>query len=308
MRTKKFLKLSIIMHLLAFILIYPIIWLLSILPTRVLYFFSTLLYLFIFYVIGYRRKVVRTNLKLCFPEKSDKEIREIAKKFYLHFCDMIFESIKTLTISEAEIKRRFKFTNLEEILEVEKNNKSIMLMCAHYGSWEWIFILQKYVSFDGYAVYKKLENKYFDKLVRKIRAKYNTYLLTTKETFNSIKKLQNKGELAVYGFLSDQSPKAEKAKHWRDFMGIKVPVYTGAETLAKDMDMSVMFFKTKKIKRGYYETTFKTVALDASQFKDFEITDLFFDYLEEVIYEEPAYYLWTHKRWKHRDKVPKEFQ
>jgi len=296
------------MHLLAYLLIYPIIWFLSILPTRVLYFFSTLLYLLIFYILGYRRKVVRENIKLCFPEKTDKEVKAIAKKFYQHFCDMIFESIKTLTISEAEIKRRFKFTNIEEIIEAEKNNKSIMLMCAHYASWEWIFILQRYVSFDGYAIYKKLENKYFDRLVQKIRAKYNTYLITTKETVSTLRELKSKNEMAVFGFLSDQSPKAEKAKHWKEFMGVKVPVYTGAESLAKELDMTVMFFKTKKIKRGYYETTFKTVALDTNEYKDYEITDMFIEYLEELIYEEPEYYLWTHKRWKHRDKVPKEFQ
>ena len=209
------------MHLLAYLLIYPIIWFLSILPTRLLYFFSTLLYLFIFYVLGYRRKVVRSNIKLCFPEKTDKEVKAIAKKFYQHFCDMIFESIKTLTISEAEIKKRFKFTNIEEILEVEKNNKSIMLMCAHYSSWEWIFILQRYVSFDGYAVYKKLDNKYFDRLVQKIRAKYNTYLITNKETVSTLRDLKANNKMAVFGFLSDQSPKAEKARHWKEFMGIK---------------------------------------------------------------------------------------
>jgi len=270
--------------------------------------FSTVLYVFIFYILGYRRKVVRENLKLCFPEKSDIEIRNIAKKFYQHFCDMIFESIKTLTISEAEIKRRFKFTNLDEIIEVEKNNKSIMLMCAHYGSWEWIFILQSYINLDGYAVYKKLENKYFDNLVRKIRAKYNTYLITNKQTASTLRKIKSEGKIAAFGFLSDQSPKAVKAFHWTDFMGIKVPVHTGAEVLAKELDMSVMFFKTKKIKRGYYETTFKTVALDANEYKDYEITDMFIKFLEELIYENPEYYLWTHKRWKHRDKVPKEFQ
>jgi len=295
------------MHLLAYIIIYPIIWLLSTLPTRVLYFFSTILYLFVFYIVGYRRKVVRANIKLCFPKKTNQEVKEIAKKYYQHFCDMIFESIKTLTISEAEIKRRFIFTNIEELYEVEKANKSIMLMCAHYASWEWIFILQRYVSYEGYAVYKKLANKYFDRLVQKIRAKYNTKLITTKETVATIRELNEQGKMAIYGFLSDQSPKAEKAKHWLNFMNIKVPVYTGAEALAKEMDMSVVFFKTKKIKRGYYETTFKKVTTNPKEFKDYEITDMFFKYLEEMIREDPAYYLWTHKRWKHRDKVPKEF-
>ena len=296
------------MQLFAYILIYPIIWFLSILPTRLLYMFSSVLFVFVFYIVGYRRKVVRNNLKLCFPEKSDKETRNIAKKFYQHFCDMIFESIRSLSISEAEIKKRFKFTNIELLQELEKENKSIMLMCAHYGSWEWIFILQRYTNFNGYAVYKKLNNKYFDKLVKNIRAKYNTYLITTKQTVFKLRELKSKDELALFGFLSDQSPKARKAKHWKEFMGIKVPVYTGAEGLAKELDMTVMFFKTKKIKRGYYETTFKTIALNPKEYKDYEITDMFLNYLEELIYEAPEFYLWTHKRWKHRDKVPKEFQ
>jgi len=296
------------MQLFAYLLIYPFIWLLSILPTRILYMFSSVLFVIIFYVIGYRRKVVRENIKLCFPEKSKEEIKNISKKFYQHFCDMIFESIKSLTISEAEIKRRFTFTNIEEVYKIEKENKSIMLMCAHYGSWEWIFILQKYVKLNGYAVYKQLANKYFDRLVRRIRAKYNTYLITTKETASKIRQSKDNGEIAIYGFLSDQSPKLKSAHHWKEFMGIKVPVHTGAEKLAKEVDMAVMFFKTKKIKRGYYETTFKTVTLNSNEYKDYEITDLFINYLEELIHEAPEFYLWTHKRWKHRDKVPKKFQ
>ncbi len=296
------------MQLFAYILIYPIIWLLSILPTRLLYMFSSLLFLLVFYIIGYRRKVVRNNLKLCFPEKSEKEIRAISKKFFQHFCDMIFESIKSLTISESEIKRRFKFTNIELLQELEKENKSIMLMCAHYGSWEWIFILQKYLNSDGYAVYKKLKNKHFDKLVRRIRAKYKTYLITTKHTVSKLRELKANDEIAIFGFLSDQSPKAQKARHWKEFMGIKVPVHTGAESLAKELDMAVVFFKTKKIKRGYYETTFKTVTKNPTEYKDFEITDLFVNYLEELIHEEPEFYLWTHKRWKHRNRVPEKFQ
>ena len=296
------------MQLFAYILIYPIIWLFSILPTRLLYMFSSMLFLFVFYIVGYRRKVVRNNLKLCFPEKSDKEIRAISKKFFQHFCDMIFESIKSLTISESEIKRRFKFTNIELLQELEKENKSIMLMCAHYGSWEWIFILQKYLNSDGYAVYKKLKNKYFDKLVRRIRAKYKTYLITTKHTVSKLRELKANDEIAIFGFLSDQSPKAQKARHWKEFMGIKVPVHTGAESLAKELDMAVVFFKTKRVKRGYYETTFKTITKNPTEYKNYEITDMFVNYLEEVIYEDPEFYLWTHKRWKHRNRVPEKFQ
>ncbi|WP_179352039.1 lysophospholipid acyltransferase family protein [Winogradskyella vidalii] len=296
------------MQLIAYILIYPILWLISILPFRILYGFSDLIYVFMYRIFGYRKKTVKENLRLVFPEKSEKEISEITGKFYHHFCDMMVEAIKSLTISEAQMNKRFKFTNVDLINDLEKKQRSIILMCAHYGSWEWIFILQKHVKHKGYAVYKRLANKHFDKLVKRIRAKYNSHLITTKETFNVLLKSKRKGELTINGFVSDQSPKVHKAFHWNDFMGIKVPMYTGAEILAKKLDMAVVFFSVKRIKRGYYETTFKTITEHPKEYKDYEITDLFFKLVEEQILEAPQYYLWTHKRWKHRDKVPPEFK
>lgn len=296
------------MQLLIYIIVFPFLWLLSILPTRILYVISSFLYFWVYYVFGYRKKVVNGNLKLCFPDKSKKEIKSIEKKFYLHLCDMLVESIRSISISEAEIRERYKFTNIEEVNKIEEANKSIMLMCAHYASWEWIFIIQKYVTTDGYAIYKKIENKYFDQLIRKIRAKYNTNLITNKETFTSMRAHKRLGKKGIYGFLSDQSPKLKSAYYWKEFMNIKVPVHTGAEKLAKELDLAIVFFKTKKIKRGYYETTFKTVTLNPNEIEDYQITDLFINYLEDMIHEEPAYYLWTHKRWKHRNNVPKEFQ
>ncbi|RZP03427.1 MAG: lipid A biosynthesis acyltransferase [Flavobacteriales bacterium] len=296
------------MQLLIYIIVFPFLWLLSILPTRILYVISSFLYFLVYYIFGYRKKVVNGNLKLCFPDKSKKEIKSIEKKFYLHLCDMLVESIRSISISEAEIRERYKFTNIEEVNKIEEANKSIMLMCAHYASWEWIFIIQKYVTTDGYAIYKKIENKYFDQLIRKIRAKYNTNLITNKETFTSMRAHKRLGKKGIYGFLSDQSPKLKSAYYWKEFMNIKVPVHTGAEKLAKELDLAIVFFKTKKIKRGYYETTFKTVTLNPNEIEDYQITDLFINYLEDMIHEEPAYYLWTHKRWKHRNNVPKEFQ
>jgi len=295
------------MQLVAYILIYPLFWAISILPFRLLYFFSDILYFFFFKIFGYRRKVVRANLLLCFPEKSEKERKDIEKKFYHHLFDMLVESIKSLTISEAEMKKRYVFTNVEVIHNFEKQNRSIVVMCAHYASWEWVFILQVYVNHTGYAVYKRLSNKYFDKLVKKIRAKYNSFLITNKETIEVLTRQKEKGELTLNGFISDQSPKFEKAHHWKKFLGVVVPMHTGAEVLAKNLDMSVVFLKTKKIKRGYYESTFTTIAENPNDFKDYEITDIFFDLVEKQIKEAPEYYLWTHKRWKHRDKVPKEF-
>ena len=296
------------MQLIAYILIYPILWLVSILPFRLLYALSDVLWVFIYKIFGYRKSTVKENLRLVFPDKSEKEISNITSKFYHHLCDMMVEAIKSLTISEAELKKRYKFTNIELIHNLEMKQRSIILMCGHYGSWEWIFILQKYVNHKGYAVYKRLANKYFDKLVKKIRARHHTYLITTKETFAILNKAKKRGELTINGFVSDQSPKAHKAFHWNEFMGIKVPMYTGAEILAKKLDMAVVFFSVKRIKRGYYETTFTTITENPKEYKDYEITDIFFKLVEDQILEAPQYYLWTHKRWKHRDKVPADFQ
>lgn len=296
------------MQFLAYIIIYPLLWLVSILPFRLLYAVSDGLFVLIYHIIGYRKKVVKENLSLAFPNKSDAELNSIRKKFYHHLCDMVLESIKSMTITEAEMKKRFTFTNVELLQQLEKENRSIALMCAHYGSWEWIFILQTYMDSKGYAIYKRLANKYFDRLVKRIRAKFNSYLITTKESIPILLQSKREGKITICGFVSDQSPKAEKAFHWNEFMGITVPVHTGAEMLAKKLDMSVVFFGVKHLKRGYYETTFKTIAHNPKAYSDYEITDKFLKLVENQINEAPQYYLWTHKRWKHRDKVPATYK
>ena len=288
------------MQLLAYILIYPILWFISILPFRLLYALSDFLYILMYYVFRYRKQTVIDNLRLVFPEKSDHEIKIITKKFFHHFCDMILESIKSMNISLESMKARYTFKNLDIIKEFEKQNKSIVLMCAHYGSWEWIFILQTYTTHRGYGIYKRLQNKYFDRLIKSIRARYNSYLITTKETFSVLEDAKKNGILSMNGFASDQSPKKHKAHHWNEFMGTKVPVHTGAEMLAKKLDMPVVFFAVERKKRGYYEATFQTLAEKPTDFKDYEITDKFLKLVEAQIHEAPEYYLWTHKRWKHR--------
>ncbi|GGW61263.1 KDO2-lipid IV(A) lauroyltransferase [Winogradskyella epiphytica] len=296
------------MQLIAYIITYPILWLISILPFRLLYAFSDVVYFIMFRLIGYRKATVKENLRLVFPDKPEEEINKITSQFYHHFCDMMVEAIKSMTISEAELRKRYTFTNVDLIHDLEKKQRSIILMCGHYGSWEWVFILQKQIKHKGYAVYKRLANKYFDRLVKRIRAKHNSYLITTKETFEVLNKSKKKGELTINGFAADQSPKPNKAHHWNEFMGIKVPMYTGAELMAKRLDMAVVFFAVKRLKRGYYETTFTTITEHPKDIKDYEITDAYFKLVEKQIIEAPQYYLWTHRRWKHRDKVPAEFQ
>ncbi|WP_372937577.1 lysophospholipid acyltransferase family protein [Seonamhaeicola sp.] len=292
------------MQLLTYIIVYPLLWCISKLPFKLLYLISDGVYLLLYYIIGYRRKVVTSNLQLVFPDKSEKEIISLRKKFYKHLCDMFLEMIKTMSISEKELKKRFFITNPEEFKRLETLNKSIILIFGHYASWEWAIVVQRYINFKGLAVYKKLRNKHFDKLVRNIRSKFNTELISTKETINTITEYETSGIKTITGFLSDQSPKRKKEVYWGKFMGIEVPCFTGAERLAKKLDFSTAYLKINKVKRGYYQAEIITLAEDSNIYTDYELTDMFLKELEKQIYETPEYYFWTHKRWKHRNKKP----
>lgn len=294
------------MQFLAFILVYPIIWLISILPLRVLYFFSDFIYILVYYIFGYRKKAISENLFLAFPEKTVKERKLIQKKFYSHFIDIFIEMIKSFTISEKQIRKRYTFTNIELVKQLEAEGKSIIIMGSHYANWEWIFILNKYVNKStlGHAAYTKINNKYFDKQIRASRGRFGTELVITSKIVEVFSKNKKNNVFSMFGLLSDQSPQAHKAKYWSEFMGIKVPIQTGAEHFAKKYDFSVIMMKTKKIKRGYFETDFKLLAKNPTDFKDYEITDLFTRELEKQIREKPEHYFWSHKRFKHRDKVP----
>ena len=173
-------------------------------------------------------------------------------------------------------------------------------MCAHYASYEWVVSLNKKINFQGYAIYKKINNPYFDKLVRKIRSKFKATLISTKDTIPKISENYKNKVFSIYGFASDQSPKLSSVFHWQKFMGIEVPVHTGAEMLAKKYDMNVIFLRTKKIKRGFYEASFEILSDNVKDVPNYEITDHFLKLVEQQIYEAPEFYLWTHKRWKHR--------
>jgi Kdo2-lipid IVA lauroyltransferase/acyltransferase len=288
------------MQLIVFLIIYPILWCISILPFRILYIFSDFVYLFVYYVIGYRKKTVRENLALTFPHLSSQERLVIEKKSFRHLCDMFLEMIKTMVISEKEIQERFVFTNLEVYKKLEEKQKSIALMLAHYASYEWAISLNSIVNFEAYGIYKKINNPYFDKLVKKIRLRFKAKLITTKQTIPTIIENNKINKLSTYGFASDQTPRVESTFHWQSFLGIEVPVHTGAEMLAKKYDMSVIFLKVAKVSRGHYEASFEILSENTKQVPNYEITDLFLKRVEQQILEAPEYYLWTHKRWKHR--------
>jgi KDO2-lipid IV(A) lauroyltransferase len=288
------------MQFLVFILTFPLLWIISILPFRIFYWFSDFIYLIVYYIIGYRKKTVKENLAIALPHLSDKERLVIEKKSYHHLCDMFLEMIKTITISTVEMNKRFVVTNIELIKEYEIKGKSTVLLASHYASWEWLLTLNEQTKFKGIGVYKKIANKHFDKLIRDIRSKYNAELVETTATIPLIAENQKNGILSMYGLASDQSPKLNRAFHWDAFMGIEVPVHTGAEMLAKKYDLNVLFVKVKKVKRGYYEATFIPITDNPKSIPDFGITNTFLREVEKQIMEAPEYYFWTHKRWKHR--------
>lgn len=288
------------MQFLAYIVSYPVIWFFSVLPFPLLYFFSDITYILLYKIGGYRIKTVRKNMAIALPHLSAKERLAVEKKFYRHFCDSFFEMAKTLTISEKELKKRFVFENVEVLKELELKNRSVALICAHYASYEWLLVMNKYLTtHKGVGIYKKIRNKHFDKLVRRIRGRFNAELVDTKSTIGYLRDNERKGILGYYGFISDQSPKIDRATYWTKFFGVEVPVHVGAEMLAKKFGMNILYVKGEKVKRGHYKATFIPMAENPKEIPNFEITDKFLRLLEKQILEAPEYYLWTHKRFKH---------
>ena len=293
------------MHKLIFYLAYPIIWLFSKLPFRVLYVISDVIYLLFFYIIGYRKKVVLNNLKLVYPTKSDKELKQIQKRFFRHFVDTLIEGIKAITISEASIKKRYTYKNIEAINKLYNEGKSIILVGAHYGNWEWVVGMPLHTKIDCYTSYTKIQNKNFENLIKDSRSKFGMKCLKSTEIIKGIVKNVKQQKQGLYLLVSDQSPQIQKNQYWTEFLNVKVPIFSGAEMISKKFDFAVVNMNTTKVKRGYYETDFKLISDSPKELAKNEITDTYLRLTEEHIYKEPNYYLWSHKRFKHKDKVPK---
>ncbi len=293
------------MQLIAFVLTYPLLWVISRLPYKLFYFFSDIIFVIVYQIFGYRKKVVRNNLALVFPKKSNTELKRIEKDFYKHMCDMFLEMIKTMHLSKEEVKKRYHVSNLPVLQDIAKN-KSVLVVCAHYANWEWNVSINNYVDAKGYAVYQKISNKHFDSWITKTRAKWNTTLITQAETVKTVITNTKNNVRAIYGMVSDQSPMVSKAQYWAEFMGIKVPIFNGAETMARKLDLAVVFLKVSKVKRGYYNAEFIPITDKAKETEVNEITDQFLRLAEQQIKEKPEHYFWTHRRWKHRNKKPKQ--
>lgn len=281
-------------------ILYTFLWLLSKLPLWFLYGISNILYVISYYIVGYRKKVVMENLTLAFPDKTKLERVEISKKFFKHLCDLVVETIKSLSISETEIRKRFNVLGIEKISPLYKANKSVLLMAGHYGNWEWSGILNKMLQHEAHAVYKPLRSKQMDAMVKKIRERFGGIIVSNRAVVPMLYRKKKKNSSTLTYILSDQTPKQNAFKHRDTFMGINVPVFTGTEELAKKLDFACVYLKVEKVRRGYYNATFEVITENPTSHPDYVITRLFFDRLENQIKKRPELYLWSHKRWKLR--------
>lgn len=294
------------MQLLVYLLIYPILWIISRLPFSIIYLISDGVYYLMYYVIGYRKKVVTKNLQLAFPEKSEKEITSIKKKFYAHMCDIFLEIIKTMGMNVPQMDKRFELTNGHIINEYAAKNRSTVLLAGHYASWEWLLAQNTRLTPKAFGIYQKIENKYFEKLIKNIRGGFGTTLIRTTDSRQIVANLVKNKENFVLGMVSDQSPMLNRSRHWAKFMGVNVPIHVGGERLCKEHDLIPIFLQVKKIGRGKYTATFKVITENPRELPDYQISEIFMKGLEESIKEAPEFYFWTHKRWKHQGKEPKE--
>ena len=290
------------MNAFIYIISYPFLYLISKLPFRSLYLLSDALRILVFNFLGYRKQVIINNLKLALPHLTDKERNTIKKSFQRHFCDLFLEIIKSMGMSKKEMLKRFQIKNIEVLTQFEKQNRSAFIICGHYASWEWMMSLGYHMKHVGYGLYKPIGNPYFDKLIKKIRSKHNAYMIPIQTAISIITAKEQNNERGVYGFASDQSPRPKPLSYWRSFMGIEVPVYTGAERLARSLNIPVLFGKINRVKRGFYEVEFKVISDQSASTKEYFITDTFTTWLEEQITADPSQYLWTHKRFKYARK------
>lgn len=287
-------------HLLLFLL-----KLLSYIPFRMLYILSDGLFYPFYYLVRYRRKIVRRNLTESFPEKSLPEIKQIEKKFYHFFIDMIFECCKLATISPKDIKRHMQFKNVEAVNELVRQKKSVSIFIGHYGNWEWISSMPLWLEKDmtGLQIYHKLRNKNMERLMMLVRERMGATCIEMRKTARHITELALRQEVCVIGFIADQSPKKQESRNFLPFLHHKTPVLTGTEKITKHYGFEAFYLDVKRIKRGYYEAEFSRLHENPQSLPDFELTALYFQRLEQTILQQPELYLWTHNRFKHAERT-----
>lgn len=276
----------------------PFLYLISILPWPVLFIISDIFFLFIYYGIRYRRIIVRLNLINSFPEKSDKEIDLIEFRFYRYFTDLVFEIFKLFTLSPEQKIAHCKMDKETVALleDLYAKGRSAILVMGHYGNWEYCS-LPLQTDFQLYAIYHPLSNPYFDRLMSRMRTSTSLRLYTMTGTLKGM--IANRNELNVTVFLSDQSPNP-KAATWMEFLSQDTAVFNGSEKIAQKLQMAVIYGSMERVKRGKYIFHTKLICEDAAKTKPGEITEAHLHLLEKDIRKAPEYWLWTHRRWKHK--------
>jgi KDO2-lipid IV(A) lauroyltransferase len=287
------------LHALIYYTAYPLLYLVSRLPFAILYTLSDLLCFIIHRLVGYRKEIVRSNLKRALPHFSEAEYKRIEKEFYRHFCDIFLEIIKSMGMTKEEMLTRFQVKNIEVLTQFEKEKRSVFILCGHYASWEWMMSLGYHMKHAGYGIYRPIRNPYFNRLIQRIRSRHNAFMIPQQEAAEIIRTRESINECGVYGFASDQSPRPTPKTYWRTFMGTEVPVYTGAERLARELNIPLVYGEINRVKRGFYEVEFKLLSDQPKTTEVNEITDRYTDWLETQISQDPTQYMWSHRRFKY---------
>ncbi len=300
------------MNKILYCIIYSWTYLHALLPFKALYVLSDILYFWVYIVAGYRLKVVRTNLFDSFPEKSKKELRAIEREFYHHFCDYFVETIKLLHISDEEMSKRMKFENMELVDELMENGNSILMFLGHYCNWEWVTSIN--LNFKDKEnvilaqIYKPLKNKAFDDLFLKIRSRFDSMGIPRYETLRAIVKLRRDKMQTMVGFMADQLPSINNIHYWTTFLNQDSAVFTGVERIAKQTGFAVVYLDMQKESRGHYRATVRLISDNPVEDPEFKITETYIRAMEKTILRKPAYWLWTHKRWKRSRQEVAEMQ
>jgi len=277
-----------------YILILPI----SYLPYPILYLISDFLYFLMFKVIRYRKRVVFTNLINSFPKKNKQELDIIMSNFYRHLCDIIMESIKGFTISEKQLRSRLVIKNPEFSNFYAEKGQSIIFIGGHYNNWEICAqAFSMYSNHNCVGIYKPLSNKFLNKKIYSSRTRFGTNLVSMRQAKKSF--TQNDEAKAIV-FGSDQNPSNPKSAFWLRFLNQDTAVLFGAEKYAKEYDFPVIYVSIRKLNRGYYEAEYSLITDSPTKEEYGKITKDFTRKLEQDIIKKPQYWLWSHKRWKHK--------
>ncbi len=277
------------------------LYLISLLPFWLLYFIADAFYVLLYYVIKYRKKVVRTNLANAFPEKSEQERFVIEKKYFHYLADMIVESVKMLSITQESIKKRFKVINGQEFTKHFSNGKNILVVTGHYGNWEWGTLgIPSAVKEKVLVVFKPQSNKQFEILINKMRSRFGSIMIPMKQTFRKLIEYKNQPHMLV--LVGDQTPPWNELNYFTSFLNQQTAVFLGVEKLAKATNNPIIYFNITSKKRGYYECEIKTLVENPKETKEYEITEIHTKELEKNIRLRPELWLWSHRRWKFSGK------